>query len=93
MLGKHPIVLLTATGDKYNAEHYVVIVGCYTDGKGERYVIVNETREKETEKGKKGLQRHIPYEELKGIFSTGRGEKQKIKAFYTTRPQKDSYYK
>lgn len=91
--GKHPIVLLTDTGDDFEDEHYVVIVGCYTDGEGERYVVVNETREKETMTGINGLQRHIPYEQIKGVFSTGRGADQKIKAFYTTRPEKDSYHK
>ena len=93
MQGKHPIVLLTKTGNRYESEHYVVIVGCYTNGKGERYVIVNETREDTTKKEKPGLQRHIPYEQLKGVFSTGRGANQKIKAFYTTRPEKDEYHK
>ena len=93
MQGKHPIVLLTQTGDRYESEHYVVIVGCYTDEKGEKYVVVNETREKETKTGKNGVQRHIPYEQLKGAFSTGRGKDQRIKAFYTTRPEKDSYHK
>ena len=53
MQGKHPIVLLTETGDRYESEHYVVIVGCYTNGKGERYVIVNETREDKTKKEKR----------------------------------------
>ena len=92
MQGKHPIVLLTETGDRYESEHYIVIVGCYTSN-GEKYVVVNETREKETRTGINGVQRHIPYEQLKGVFSTGRGANQKIKAFYTTRPEKDSYHK
>ena len=93
MQGKHPIVLLTDTGDDFEDEHYVVIVGCYTNSKGERYVIVNETREDTTKKEKPGLQTHIPYEQIKGVFSTGRGANQRIAAFYTTRPEKDSYHK
>ncbi len=56
-------------------------------------VVVNETREDKTKKEKPGLQRHIPYEQIKGVFSTGRGGDQRIKAFYTTRPEKDSYHK
>ncbi len=93
MQGKHPIVLLTETGNNYSSEHYVVIVGCYTNSKGEKYVVVNETREEKTKTGINGVQRHIPYEQLKRSFSTGRGANQRIKAFYTTRPEKDSYHK
>ncbi len=91
--GKHPVVLLTKTGNSFKDEHYVVIVGCYTDKDGKRYVVVNETREDKTKEARPGLQRHIPYEQIKGVFSTGRGADQKIKAFYTTRPEKDSYHK
>ena len=93
MQGKHPIVLLTETGHKYEDQHYVVIVGCYTNENGERYVVVNETRSEETDSERNGVQKHIPYEQLMGIFSTGRGDNQRIESFYTTRPTKDSTHK
>ena len=90
--GGRPIAVLTRTGEDLELRHYIAIVGYSISKKGEKYVIINETRHSKNA-ARAGLQVSILYTDFAKEFDTGRGDKQAVEAFHTTNSIKGDYYK